>query len=98
MQYEVYQKHNCQLIPAAETERILNSLRQKVQVVLRRYGGVVGISGGVDSAVVFALSVRAFGAKRVIPVIMPDKDSDPLSERLARQLAAPFASSRCWRM
>ena len=75
--------------PAAETERIVQSLRQKVQKLLRRHGGVVGISGGVDSAVVFALCVRAFGA-RVVPVIMPDKDSDPLSERLARQLAQQF--------
>ncbi len=73
--------------PTTETERIVQSLRQKVQRVLRRYGGVVGISGGVDSAVVFALCVRAFGADRVVPVIMPDRDSDPVSERLARQLA-----------
>jgi NAD+ synthase len=72
---------------AAETDRIVQSLRQKVQGVLRRRGGVVGISGGVDSAVVLALSVRAFGASRVAAVIMPDKDSDPLSESLARQLA-----------
>ncbi len=76
--------------PAAETERIVESLRQKVQKVLRRYGGAVGISGGVDSAVVLALSVRAFGPGKVIPVIMPDKDSDPLSEHLARQLAGQF--------
>jgi len=73
-----------------ETERIVESLRQKVQQVLRRYGGTVGISGGVDSAVVLALSVRAFGPGKVIPVIMPDKDSDPLSEGLARQLARQF--------
>ncbi len=76
--------------PAAESERIVQSLRQKVHKVLRRHGGVVGISGGVDSAVVFALCVRAFGTSKVIPVIMPDKDSDPLSERLARQLAGQF--------
>jgi NAD+ synthase len=75
--------------PALETERIVQSLRQKVQKLLRRHGGVVGISGGVDSAVVLALCVRAFGA-RVVPIIMPDKDSDPLSERLARQLAQQY--------
>lgn len=73
--------------PAAETERIVESLRHNVQRILRRQGGVVGISGGVDSAVVLALSVRAFGPNRVIAVMMPDKDSDPLSETLARQLS-----------
>lgn len=55
---------------------------------MRRHGGVVGISGGIDSAVVLALSVRAFGASKVVAVMMPDKDSDPLSEKLARELAA----------
>ena len=73
--------------PAAEAGRIIQSLRQQVQKVLRRHGATVGISGGVDSAVVCALCVRAFGPNRVVPVIMPDKDSDPQSERLARQLA-----------
>jgi NAD+ synthase len=76
--------------PAAEAERIVQSLRHNVQKVLRRHGGVVGISGGVDSAVVLALSVRAFGPGKVVSVIMPDRDSEPLSERLARQLAQQF--------
>ncbi len=82
-----FTRHILTIDPATETDRIVQSLRQKVQKLLRRHGGVVGISGGVDSAVVFALCVRAFGAGRVVPVIMPDKDSDPLSERLARELA-----------
>lgn len=76
--------------PAAETQRIIQSLRHNVQRVLRRHGATVGISGGVDSSVVLALSVRAFGPAKVLPVIMPDQDSDPLSERLARQLASQF--------
>src|SRR5262245_2558287 len=72
--------------PAAEAQRIVESLRHSVQSVLRRQGGAVGISGGVDSAVVLALSVLAFGRGKVVPVIMPDKDSDPSSETLAREL------------
>jgi len=71
-----------------ETERIVTFLQQTVQRGLRRQGGVVGISGGIDSAVVLALSVRAFGAAQVVPVLMPDQDSDPLSEKLGRELAA----------
>ena len=69
--------------PALETERIVQSLRQKVKSVLRRHGGVVGVSGGVDSAVVFALAVRAFGPEKVVAVMMPDRDSSPESEKLA---------------
>lgn len=78
------------LDPAGETGRIVQSLRQNVLNVLRRRGAVVGISGGVDSSVVLALCVQAFGPKKVIAVMMPDKDSDPESEKLARQLARQF--------
>src|SRR5262245_14188839 len=76
--------------PSAETQRIVEALRHNVQRVLRRHGGAVGISGGVDSAVVLALSVRAFGPGKVVPVIMPDKYSDLISETLARELAGKF--------
>lgn len=72
---------------AAEAERIVRSLRHGVRQVMRRHGSVVGVSGGVDSAVVLALCVRAFTPRNVIAVMMPDKDSSPDSERLARDLA-----------
>lgn len=38
---------------------------------------VVGISGGLDSATVTFLSVRAIGSRNVVGVILPYKDSDP---------------------
>jgi NAD+ synthase len=76
--------------PAAETERIVSMLRKSVRKDMRRYGGVVGISGGVDSSTVLALCVRAFGPEKVVAIAMPDKDSDPESEPLARQLANHF--------
>ncbi|MBI5202844.1 MAG: NAD(+) synthase, partial [Elusimicrobia bacterium] len=79
-----------ELDPEAETERIVTFLRDKVRRRMRRAGAVVGISGGIDSAVVLALSVRAFGADNVTALMMPDKDSDSLSERLARELAKGF--------
>src|SRR3954465_14613334 len=75
---------------AHETNRIVQFLQQTVRPQMRRHGGVVGISGGIDSAIVLALSVRAFGPKNVVAVMMPDKDSDPLSEKLARDLAACY--------
>ena len=78
------------LDPAAESGRIVQSLRRIVLNVLRRRGAVVGVSGGVDSAVVLALCVQAFGADKVVAIMMPDKDSDPESEQLARQLARQF--------
>jgi NAD+ synthase len=89
----VKMKFNKELIkidPKAEAERIVSLLQQNVRQKMRRYGGVVGISGGVDSSTVLALSVRAFGAERVVAVMMPEKDSDPESETLARNLAQHF--------
>ncbi len=40
-------------------------------------GVVIGISGGLDSAVVAALCVRAFGKANVLGLLMPSDDSDP---------------------
>lgn len=74
--------------PAAEANFIIEALRHNIRNTMRRYGAVVGISGGVDSSVVLALCVAAFGPERVIAVMMPEKDSDPVSERLARQAAS----------
>jgi NAD+ synthase len=85
-----FTKNALNLDPATETDRIVRFLQQNVRQTMRRVGGVVGISGGIDSAVVLALAVRAFGPKQVVAVMMPDQDSDPISETLARELAAKF--------
>lgn len=82
--------HVLDIDPAAETERIVAALRETVCTVMRRKGGVLGISGGVDSSVVFALTVRAFGPQRVAALMMPEHDSDPESEQLARLLASQY--------
>jgi len=72
---------------AAETERIVHWLKENVRG-LHRSGAVLGISGGIDSSVCLALCVRAFGPERVVPLLMPELDSDPISEELAKELAA----------
>jgi NAD+ synthase len=72
---------------AAEIERIGTTLRSQVLKQLRRKGVVLGLSGGVDSSVVAALCVRAFGADRVLGIYMPEQDSEPDSLRLGRAVA-----------
>jgi len=54
---------------------------------------VVGLSGGVDSAVVVALCARAFGAENVLSVLLPYRLSSPRSAQdaalVARRLGLP---------
>jgi NAD+ synthase len=72
---------------AQETERIVTWLQERVLRTFRRQGAVVGISGGIDSSVVLALCARAFGAQRVLGVLLPERESSPESADLALELA-----------
>ncbi|MGH7600413.1 MAG: NAD(+) synthase [bacterium] len=69
-------------------EDLAGWIRQQITVVLKRRGAMVGISGGIDSAVVAALCVQALGAQRVIGLALPERDSSPESLSLAQTLAA----------
>lgn len=73
--------------PAGEVERISSAIRDQVCKQLRRKGVVVGLSGGVDSSVVAALSVRALGADRVVGLFMPESESSSDSLRLGHLVA-----------
>ncbi|HVR64436.1 MAG TPA: NAD(+) synthase, partial [Polyangia bacterium] len=75
------------LDPTAETHRIVEAIRAQVLGTLRRRGAVVGLSGGVDSSVVAALSVRALGKDKVLGLFMPEHHSSGDSLRLGRMLA-----------
>jgi NAD+ synthase len=63
---------------------------EQIRDNLKKTGAVVGISGGIDSSVCAALSVRALGPGRVVGVMMPERDSSTESARLAGLLAAKF--------
>lgn len=73
-----------------ECDRIVSKLRVKVKHHLHRCGGVVGISGGIDSAVTLALAVKAFGNKNVLGIMLPEKDSSQDSILFAQKLADKF--------
>jgi len=70
-------------------EAIVDELRRTVRG-FRRRGGVLGLSGGIDSSVVAALAVRAFGPEHVLGVLMPETDSAPDTLRLSRLAADAF--------
>lgn len=74
------------LDPAKAVATIIDGLRAAA-VRFRRRGGVLGISGGIDSSVCAALSAEAFGPNRVLGLLMPEADSADESLELGQQLA-----------
>ncbi|MEN3007907.1 NAD(+) synthase [Pseudothermotoga sp.] len=49
-------------------------------------GAVVGVSGGIDSAVVLTLCSKALGSDKVLGLILPERDSSRESVQLAKML------------
>lgn len=70
----------------AKAASLSDGLREAVLKKLRRRGLVVAVSGGIDSACVAALAVRALGADRVFGLLLPERDSSGLSSKLGREL------------
>ena len=72
--------------PSAVTDELTAFIRRTVED-FQRDGAIVGLSGGIDSAVVAALAVRALGPERVLGLLLPERDSEPRSKRDALRLA-----------
>lgn len=79
---------------ASVAEGIARGIKGQVLGALKRRGAVVGVSGGVDSAVVAALCVQALGPSRVLCLQMPERDSPRDALRLGRLLAEGLGVGR----
>lgn len=69
---------------------LCQKLKNDVYKKFRRRGGVIGVSGGIDSSVTLALAVKALGKDNVLAVMMPEKDSSPDSLEFGKLLAEKF--------
>jgi NAD+ synthase len=76
------------LLHAPLAEAVLASFIRDAVAASGTQGVVVGLSGGIDSALSAALAVRALGAERVHGFLLPYRTSQPESERDARAVAA----------
>ena len=69
------------------SEQLIGFISDQVKNIFHRKGIIIGLSGGIDSAVSAALSVRALGTDRVFGVILPEEDSSPDSCEFGRKCA-----------
>ncbi|RKX31038.1 MAG: NAD(+) synthase [Candidatus Zixiibacteriota bacterium] len=72
--------------PEYEADLVRDFLSAQVKGVPKRDGIIVGVSGGVDSAVVASLAVRAVGKENVLGLILPEKESNPISAEYAMKV------------
>ncbi len=80
------------LDPEKEVERIVEHIRHTTFKVLKRKGGVVGVSGGIDSAVVLGLAARAMKPARLVALLLPEMESSPESALLGREVCHKFGT------
>jgi NAD+ synthase len=73
-----------------ESRKNIIDFIRKYATDLNKQGAVVGLSGGIDSALVLKLCVEALGYKNVIAVMLPERDSSDQNaidaKKFARQL------------
>ncbi|MDH7513872.1 MAG: NAD(+) synthase [Clostridiales bacterium] len=81
-------KINCE----KEANRISDFIKTQT-LTMRREGAVIGLSGGVDSAVSAELCVRTLGKEKVFGLILPERESSPKSEELALKQAKKMGIS-----
>lgn len=79
--------------PAPDIEQIYEALILGIRDYFAKSGfskAVLGLSGGIDSAIVCALACRALGAENVMAVLMPSKYSSDHSIQDALDLVGNF--------
>ncbi len=77
--------------PADGASETLRALVLGLRDLARKNGlrrAVLGLSGGIDSALVCCLAKEALGADQVLAVALPSRHTDPRSTQSARALAA----------
>jgi len=69
--------------PVHELDRLSEFIVDQMNSVFRKKGVVVGLSGGIDSACIAAVAVHAIGKEKVIGLVLPESESNPISSEYA---------------
>ncbi|HIH74158.1 MAG TPA: NAD(+) synthase [Methanosarcina sp.] len=83
-----------------ELNRNIDGLAEELKLFIRdqvtgfkKKGIVLGVSGGVDSAVALALCVQEFGKENVFGLLLPEKESAPSSRTLGAEICESLGVS-----
>lgn len=71
-------------------DKLSDFIKDEITNRFHKSGAIIGLSGGIDSAVTTALCVRSLGSEKVLGLIMPEKESDPTSQIHAKKLTEQF--------
>ena len=69
-----------------EEQRIITFI-QKTIAGLHRKGAIIGLSGGLDSSVCAHLLAKALGKKKILALLLPERDSSPVHHQHAHMVA-----------
>jgi len=69
--------------PAQQLEKLSEFIVEQMNVIFRRKGVIVGLSGGIDSACIAAVAVHAIGKEKVVGLVLPETESNPISSEYA---------------
>ncbi|MGC8902882.1 MAG: NAD(+) synthase [Fervidobacterium sp.] len=75
--------------PVEESKRIEEFIKETLETYNFK-GAVIGISGGIDSAVVLALLIRCIPKDKIRALILPERDSSKESAKDAKLLCKHF--------
>jgi NAD+ synthase len=73
--------------PEKELKKLSAFILEQVRSVYHRKGIVVGLSGGIDSACMAAIAVHTVGKERVVGLVLPEMESNPVSAEFATKHA-----------
>jgi NAD+ synthase len=79
-----------------DIDKLAASLRSFIReqvTVFKKKGVVLGVSGGIDSAVALTLCVQEFGKENVYGLLLPEKESAPSSRILGAEICESLGVS-----
>jgi len=82
-----FNKDILEINPEKELQKISHFIREMTFKDFKRRGAVVGLSGGIDSAVMAELCVHALGKERVLGLLLPEAESNTISYKYGKMQA-----------